>query len=80
MEHNLGICDACIEYIGAGARFERGSDRDAAPVCAGCSKPGIHDAFRVEGYLGDPNCSDCLSMTHCETHHKVEGLYPMVKS
>lgn len=24
----------------------------------------------------EPGCSDCETMTHCETHHKVEGLYP----
>jgi hypothetical protein len=25
---------------------------------------------------GNPRCSDCATMTHCETHHKSEGVYP----
>ena len=25
---------------------------------------------------GEPNCSDCCCMSHCETHHKIEGEYP----
>lgn len=25
---------------------------------------------------GEPGCSDCETMTHCETHHKSEGVYP----
>ena len=70
----LGICPACIEYVDAKKRWEQPCV--SRHVCAGCGARGTFDAFRVEGYLGDPNCSDCLSMTHCETHLKVEGLYP----
>jgi hypothetical protein len=25
---------------------------------------------------GDPNCTDCLGMSHCETHFKIDGTYP----
>lgn len=28
------------------------------------------------GYRGEYDCSDCCSMSHCETHHKDEGTYP----
>lgn len=27
-------------------------------------------------YRGEYDCSDCCSMTHCETHHKTEGTCP----
>lgn len=27
-------------------------------------------------YRGEPDCGDCVTMTHCETHHKDEGTYP----
>ncbi len=30
------------------------------------------------GYFGEYDCSDCCSMSHCETHHKDEGTYPFV--
>ncbi len=70
----VGICPMCADYIDAKGRFKE------LPVflqyCAGCESEGLCQAFVVPGYLGDPSCTDCLSMTHCETHHKVEGLYP----
>lgn len=25
---------------------------------------------------GEKDCGDCMTMTHCETHHKDEGTYP----
>jgi hypothetical protein len=25
---------------------------------------------------GDPMCSDCCTMSHCETHFKLDGHYP----
>ncbi len=28
------------------------------------------------GRRGSPDCSDCLSMSHCETHQKEDGTYP----
>jgi hypothetical protein len=28
------------------------------------------------GPKGDPDCGDCCTMSHCETHHKEEGQYP----
>lgn len=35
------------------------------------------EAFRkTRLYRGDPDCSDCLGMTHCEFHHKAECTYP----
>lgn len=27
-------------------------------------------------YRGNPGCSDCMTMSHCETHEKAEGVYP----
>lgn len=71
----VGICPTCADGINARERFERLCV--ARPKCAGCDKAGPWDAYRVDDNLGDPNCSDCMTMTHCETHHKVEGLYPL---
>lgn len=71
----LGICDSCAEYIDAKKRFEQVTVERS--FCNGCAKRGAFSAYRVMGDLGDPNCSDCLTMTHCESHHKVEGLYPV---
>lgn len=37
------------------------------------------DAFadeQIRASFGDDHCGDCLSMTHCETHHKITGMYP----
>lgn len=71
----LGICDSCADYIDARDRFEQLCITRS--FCNGCSKRGAWPAYRVEGSLGSPDCSDCMTMTHCETHHKVEGLYPL---
>jgi hypothetical protein len=41
-----------------------------ARQCAVITKPGD------DPYRGEYDCSDCCSMSHCETHHKTEGTYP----
>ncbi len=74
----IGICPKCIDYINAKARFER--SRVTRSICAGCDARGTFDTFKVGGSLGDPNCSDCMTMTHCESHHKVDGLYPFAET
>lgn len=28
-------------------------------------------------YHGELDCSDCMTMSHCETHYKDEGTYPI---
>lgn len=71
----LGICDLCADYIDARKRFEQVCVERT--FCNGCAKHGRFPAYRVEGNMGDPDCSDCMTMTHCEVHHKVEGLYPV---
>lgn len=30
----------------------------------------------LKPYRGETNCTDCMTASHCETHHKEEGTYP----
>lgn len=69
------VCSSCSDYIGAPERFGT-SLGDSGAHCDGCGRPGAVKAYEVDGHLGSMDCTDCLSMTHCESHHKIEGLYP----
>jgi hypothetical protein len=71
----VGICDSCADYINAMERFEQLCVE--RKFCNGCGKRIPCPGYRVEGSFGDPDCSDCMTMTHCEIHKKVEGLYPL---
>jgi hypothetical protein len=44
--------------------------------CNACSTVGPLVVYVVDGFLGDERCGDCLTMSHCEAHKKVSGLYP----
>lgn len=72
----VSICEDCIEYIDARDRFEELTVGPSSEQCVGCEKKGLFPTFRVDGHLGNANCGDCLTMTHCEVHDKIEGLYP----
>ena len=49
-----------------------------SPMLEACIRYELGHVCRAMGYVyrGDPNCSDCCTMSHCETHHKTEGEYP----
>lgn len=67
-----------IDQLEAEVRRLRGALEEIAEVTYGdmCSQLGYWAAEALKPYGGEPGCSDCETMTHCETHHKVEGLYP----
>lgn len=67
-----------VAQLEAEVRRLRGALEEIAEVDCGdlCFQLAYWAADALKPYRGDPNCSDCLTMTHCETHHKVEGLYP----
>ncbi len=56
----------------------RGSLGEIAEVTYGdlCYQLSFWAAEALKPYRGEKDCGDCLTMSHCETHHKVEGTYP----
>jgi hypothetical protein len=69
----VGLCEDCIGRKAARARWEELTVLRGP--CNACNEGGLHPAFKV-GYLGEPDCTDCVTSSHCETHHKEAGLYP----
>lgn len=75
----MGKCDHCGKQITPPPTFGPAYCTSDCMIRAERYRDLVHATRSAPGWkpYGEPDCGDCQTMSHCETHFKLDGRYPV---